>query len=236
MTHSFFDIPHILNTVACTLLTLCAFFAGKKIYLLLGKHSLAQPVIVGIAFSIIILTIFDIPYQTFADGTEALNFLLGTATVALAIPLYQNLALIRSHARSILTIISLGAILSSGLSVFIAWLMGAPAVLIRSIAPKSITTPMAISVSETIGGYPALSAAIVIVVGLIVAVLAEPVFRYLHISNPVVMGTTMGLTGHGIATARAVEMDPKTGAFSALAMGLTGIYTSTLLPIIASFF
>lgn len=226
----------VAETIAATVLTLIAFMLGKAAYRASGQASYAQPIVIGIAVVIACLLAFDIPYPKFDARTEFIDTLLGTATVALAIPLYKNLVFIRQFGRTILLTIAIGALLAPGLSIMIAALMQAPDFLLASIAPKSITTPMAISVSQALGGIPALSAAIVIVTGIIVAIAAEPVCLMLGISHPAIVGTLMGLTGHGIATARAVEMDSQTAAFAALSMGLTGVYTSTVFPFIAPLF
>lgn len=216
--------------------TLCAYLVGLSLYRRCHQHPLCQPILIGILIMIALLFAVDVPFERYNDQVSILNLLLGTATVALAIPIYENFALIRHHLTPILVGVCLSGILSSGIAVGLAWMLGATPKILLSIAPKSITTPFAIGVSEAIGGYPSLSAAMVILTGILVAVTAAPLARWAGVSSPMIIGLTMGMTGHGIATARAFEISPQAGAFSALGMGMMGLYISTLLPYFILFF
>jgi putative effector of murein hydrolase len=128
------------------------------------------------------------------------------------------------------------AIITPAFAVLSAWFFNADTAVLLSLAPKSISTPFAIGVAKEIGGYPPLVAAIVIVTGAIVAIISTSVFKIFAIHNPIAQGFSMGLVGHGIATATALEISMKTGAFSALAMGLMGLSTSVILPYLISWF
>ncbi|PID43968.1 MAG: hypothetical protein CSA52_03340 [Gammaproteobacteria bacterium] len=210
--------------------TLAAYLSGIAVYRKCNQHSLAQPILIGILCIIGLLQVLDIKFDTYNRHVNILNILLGSATVCLAVPIYQNLTLIRNNLRPILFATLVSGAVSSGLAVFLAWLLEADNRILLSLAPKSITTPFAIGVSNAIGGYPSLSAAIVILTGILVAIIATPAFALLREDDPMIRGLAMGMTGHGIATARAFELDNKTGAFSALGMGLMGIYISVTLP------
>ncbi|MCP5207459.1 MAG: LrgB family protein [Hahellaceae bacterium] len=214
-------------------LTLAAYLLGIFIYRKTGQISILQPVVTGIVFVIGSILLLELDLASYLQGVDILNTLLGTATVALAYPLYQNFSMIKSNVAPIAFCIVVCGTISSGVAVFLAWSVGASTPVLLSIAPKSITTPFAIGVAESIGGYPSLAAALVIVTGIIVAVIATPTFRLMNINSPKIQGLAMGMTGHGIATTRAFEISNETGAFSALGMGLMGVYISTILPYIA---
>ncbi|MCP5163024.1 MAG: LrgB family protein [Hahellaceae bacterium] len=211
-------------------LTLTAYLLARLFYQASNKSTWFQPVVLGVLFVLLGLYVFDIPYERYFQDNGIIHFLLSTATVALAIPLYQNAGLVRHCWRALLITLLIGGALSSLSAVGIAWILGASPDVLLSIAPKSVTTPFAIAISNEIGGLPGLAAALVIISGIIVAAIASPVFSVLKLDDVVVRGSVMGMIGHGIATARAVEMDMKTAAFSALSMGLMGIYTSLCLP------
>lgn len=222
----------LTSPVFCIPLTLAAYLIGVKVYSLSGKNTFLQPVVSGIILVMLAISILDIPYERYFKGAEIIHFLLSTATVALAIPLYQNLHYIRASFRPLLLTLLMSGIIACFSAVAIAWLLGASAEIMLSLAPKSITTPFAMGVAESIGGYPPLTAGFVIFTGIVIAVCATPIFKWLKIDDPIIQGASMGMIGHGIATARALELSSKTGAFSALSMGLMGVYTSIFLPYI----
>ena len=221
------------GTLFSLLLTLISYGLGLKIYQQSGRLSLLQPVVIGITLVIVAIVTLHLDLADYLKQVEILNLLLGTATVALAYPLHRNFSLIRANARAIILGVLICGVLSTGIALALAWWFGASLPVLLSLAPKSITTPLAIGVAESIGGYPSLTAGLVILTGIIVAVIASPSFRLLRINDPKVQGLAMGMTGHGIATARAFELNSTVGAFSALGMGLMGLYMATLLPYIA---
>ena len=224
------------NIIFATLLTILAYFIAIKFYRQSGQSPWLQPVLIAALMIIAVLHIPSLDYDMYKDGTGILDFLLGTATVALAYPLYKNLPLIKANLPAIVLLIVTGGVIASSVAITFAWLFEGSTTTILSVAPKSITTPIAIGVSEAIGGLPSLTAAMVILTGIIVAVFAPWMFRMLHIDDPMVKGMVMGINGHGIGTAAAFEIDMKTGAFSALAMSLMGIYIATFLPVVLTFF
>ena len=226
-----FDYAALLSSpLFCIPLTLAAYLVGTRIYTASGNNTFLQPVVSGILLVISAITVLDIPYDQYFKAAEIIHFLLSTATVALAIPLYQNIKYIRASMRPLLLTLFMSGVIACCTAVGIAWLLGASNEIMLSLAPKSITTPFAMGVSESIGGYPSLTAGFVIFTGIVIAVAATPIFKWLNINDPIVQGGAMGMIGHGIGTARALELSNKTGAFSALSMGLMGVYTSVLLP------
>jgi putative effector of murein hydrolase len=219
------DIPLLL-----LVLTLLVYLGSLWLYQASRKNILLLPVVSGISVMIVLLNLFDIKYVQYFESVEVIHFLLSTATVALAVPLRNHFHLIVEHALPLTISLVVMAILTPALAVFSAWIFGADTAVLLSLAPKSISTPFAIGVAEEIGGYPPLVAAIVIITGAIVAIISSHVFKLFAIQNPIAQGFSMGLVGHGIATASAFEISVKTGAFSALAMGLMGLSTSVILP------
>ncbi|MDX1589240.1 MAG: LrgB family protein [Oleiphilaceae bacterium] len=213
-------------------LTLAAYLAGHWLYRRLGQSSLLQPVVSGIALVIAVLWMTGVDYAVYFDRAAILHFLLGTATVALALPLYHHLRLIRRHLKPLIITLLVSGLVASVSAVGLAWLAGADETLLRTLAPKSITTPFAIPVAESLGGYPALAATLVIATGILVAAFATPVLRLMGIENPVVQGCALGMIGHGVGTARAFQMGPEVGAFAALSMSLMGVYTALGLGLI----
>lgn len=166
-------------------------------------------------------------------GAGFIHFLLGPAAVALAVPIYDNLDRIRNSAASILAGIAAGATIASGGAVAIAWALGASPDVVRSIAPKSVTTPIAIGISQEIGGYQAMTVVFVIITGIIVAMLCGRFFDLIGVRDSEARGVAAGVAGHGIATAQILTTSQTAAAFAALAMGLTGLFSALLLPIAA---
>lgn len=170
-------------------------------------------------------------YSSYFEDAKLLHFLLGPATVALAVPIYDNAERIRRGAVAILAGVAAGAILACSGAVGIAWFLGAPDEVIRSIAPKSVTTPIAIGISEAIGGHPSLTAVLVVITGIIGAILSPRLFELIGVSDWEARGLATGIAGHGIGTAQILAVNATAGAFAGLAIGLTGLFTAIMLPI-----
>jgi len=211
-------------------ITLVAYGIAWRIHQRLRQHPLANPVLMAVALLVLLLTVTDTPYSRYFEGAQFVHFLLGPATVALAIPLYRQFQRMRAMA------LPLGATLLIGSTVAIvsAWLVGAllgadPQTLI-SLAPKSVTTPIAMAVAEALGGLPSLTAALVIATGILGAMTAQGLFRLLRIRDAAAQGFAIGIAAHGIGTARAFQLSPEAGAFAALAMAANGLLTALLAP------
>lgn len=213
-------------------ITLVSFRLGQIAYERSGKKTYCQPVVVGMALVIVVLLVFKIPYSQYFESAKPLHLLLGPVTIALAIPLYQNLKRIRALLLPIVLTVFIASSITVGLAVIILSLFGASDVSLLSMSTKSITTPIAMIVSEEIGGLASLSATFVMSTGVLGAVLGPPILDRLGIKDDGIKGFALGLTAHAVGTARALEISEECGAFSALAMGLTGIFTAIFLPLI----
>ena len=213
-------------------LTLVAYQAAFWLYRRSGFHPLANPVMLAIAMLAIVLWLGNIDYRRYFDGAQFVHFLLGPATVALAIPLYAEWPRLKAMAAPLLIALAVGSLTAVLSAYTIGALLGASRASLISLAPKSVTTPIAMAVAEPLGGLPALAAALVMLTGVIGAVSAPYLYRWLRINDDAVRGFAIGLAAHGIGTARAFQVSEETGAFSALAMCLNGIFTALFLPLL----
>ncbi|MDD2546154.1 MAG: LrgB family protein [Burkholderiaceae bacterium] len=193
-------------------------------------HPLANPVLISVVLIASLLLLTDTPYPAYFDGAQFVHFLLGPATVALAIPLYAQWRRLKSMAGALLVALVAGSLTAALSAWALGRLLGASHSTLMSLAPKSVTTPIAMAVAERLGGLPSLTAVLVILTGMVVAVCANALLRVLRIEDDAVRGFAIGLAGHGIGTARAFQISEQAGAFSALAMGLNGLLTAVMLP------
>ena len=216
-------------------LTLVAYLAASRIHQRCGGHPLANPVLLAVATLVGLLWLTDTPYRTYFDGAQFVHFLLGPATVALAIPLHAQLPRLRRMALPLLLALLIGSLTAAVSAVAIGALLGASRATLLSLAPKSVTTPIAMGIAERTGGLPSLTAVLVILTGVLGAILARYIYRALHIDDDAQRGFALGIAAHGIGTARAFQESEQMGAFAALAMGLNGLLTALLLPIVMPF-
>jgi predicted murein hydrolase (TIGR00659 family) len=196
-----------------------------------SKISLLQPLLISMCILIPLLKITGIEYQTFYKQTDILNFMLGPSVVALGYVLYEQIEHIRGNVLSILTSVLVGSIVAIASVMLIAKFFGADKAIITSLAPKSVTTPIAISLSEQNGGIPALAAAFVVICGIFGGLVGPIVLRKLGIKSKLAKGLAMGASAHALGTVRALEMGALEGAISGLAIGIMGIATSLILPL-----
>ncbi len=210
--------------------TLLAYSIGYRLYVYANRNPLLNPVVTAIAVLITFLQVTDISYASYFEGAQFVHFLLGPATVALAVPLYQQCAKIKERLLPLVITLVSGAIVGAGSSVGIAWLLGASRETQLSLAPKSVTTPVAMGISEQIGGLPSLTAVLVVATGIIGAVIGTTLFRLMRIEDEAVKGVAMGIAAHGIGTARAFQVNKEMGAFSGLAMALSAFASAVMLP------
>jgi predicted murein hydrolase (TIGR00659 family) len=210
--------------------TLLAYSLAYRLYELAGMRPLVHPVVTAVALLIGFLWLSDISYEAYFAGGQFVHFLLGPATVALAVPLYQQLAKLRRLWAPILITTVFGVTTGALSSVGIAWLLGADPETLRSLAPKSVTAPVAMGISEQIGGLPSLTAVLVVVTGILGAVIGSRLFAWIRCHDDSVKGIAMGITAHGIGTARAFQLSQEMGAFSGLAMALSALFSALLLP------
>lgn len=211
--------------------TLVAYKIAIWIYERSGRSPLANPVAISVALLIAVLYATDTPYKTYFDGAQFVHFLLGPVTVALAIPLYQQLDKLRRHWFALLAGALAGGAAAIVSAMGVAWLLGASPLTVLSMAPKSVTIPIAMGITEKIGGLPTLTVVMVMLTGVFGAGVAQYVFRLIRIDDDITCGFALGATAHGVGTARAFQVSEEMGAFSGLAMGISGILTAFLLPL-----
>ena len=212
--------------------TLSAYRIAHALARAVGRHPLANTVLIAVALVAVLLKISATDYQTYFNGAQFVHFLLGPATVALAVPLYRNLALVRENLLPMAAALVVGALVAIVSAVVIAAALGAPRVVLISLAPKSVTAAVAMAVSERAGGLPSLTAALVILTGVIGAIVVTPMMNALRIRDFAARGFAAGIASHGIGTARAFTVDPLAGAFAGIAMGLNAVATPIMVPLI----
>jgi len=211
-------------------ITLLTYTLAYQLYLYANSNPLLNPVLTTVTLLIIFLLATDTSYETYFEGGQFIHFLLGPATVALAIPLYQQLSKLKKSWLPILITVIAGVMIGAFSSISIALFLGASVETQLSLAPKSVTTPVAMGISELIGGIPSLTAILVVITGIIGAVIGTKLFQLMHIKDDSVKGITMGITAHGIGTARAFQVSSEMGAFSGLAMALSAFASAVILP------
>jgi predicted murein hydrolase (TIGR00659 family) len=211
--------------------TLVAYQAGFWLYRKAKLNPLVNPVLIAIVALVALLSLTGTSYATYFEGAQFVHFLLGPATVALAVPLYRNFQAVRRSALPLTVALLAGSVTAAGSAVAIAWLLGASRETLLSLAPKSVTTPVAMGVAEQIGGLPSLTAVLVILTGITGAVLATGTLNLLRVKDWRARGFAIGVAAHGIGTARAFQVNDVAGAFASLAMGLNALATAVLLPL-----
>ena len=209
-------------------LTIGVFLLASRLAKASGNHPLVNPVLISVGVLVAILRLTGTDYLEYFDGAQFIHFILGPATVALAIPLWRHRARVRELAVPILAALVVGAPFAMFSAVLIAKALGLPETLQMALVPKSATAGIAVGVAEQIGANGSLVAVFVIVTGIIGAVIVTPLMNAMGIRDYAARGFAAGLSAHGIGTARALQVDPLAGAFSGLAMSLNGIATAIL--------
>lgn len=196
------------------------------------RIALFHPLIISIAIIIAFLKIMNIEYEVFERGSQFVNFMLGPSIVALGYVLYQQMSYLKGNVTSIMLSIFMGSIVGIISVILLARLTGADEILIHSLEPKSVTTAIAISISEQSGGNISLTAVIVVFCGILGSIIGPPILKLIGIKSSVAKGLAMGASAHSVGTAKAMEMGMIEGALSGLAIGLMGVMTALLIPII----
>ena len=208
------------------LLTLAAFALGTLINRVTGK-AIFNPLLLGSIFVIIFLSVCSIPYADYKASAAPVNYLLLPATVALAIPLYEKIDLLKENAAAIIAGISVGTLVSLGSALALDLTREQYATLL----PKSVTTAISMDVAAELGGIAALTGAIVIVTGIVGALLAETVCKMFHITDPIAKGVGIGTSAHAVGTSKALQMGEVEGAMSGLSIAVAGVLTAVLCPV-----
>lgn len=211
-------------------LTLCAYVFAQWVYARCGMSPLANPVAIAIAVISVVLVAAGMSYQRYFAGAQFVHFLLGPATVALALPLARQVPRLRRSLLPLACALLAGSVTAIVSAVAVAAMLGATSSLARTIAPKSATTPIAMAVSEHLGGIPALTAVLVIGTGIFGAITARFLLNALRIESHAARGLALGVAAHGIGTARAFQVSAEMGAYAGLGMGLNGVLTALLAP------
>jgi len=210
--------------------TLMAYQFAYAVYRRAGFSPLANPVAIAVLLLVTLLAVTGTPYATYFEGAQFVHFLLGPATVALALPLFDQRRKLQRLLLPLLAGLGVGVLTAIVSSVAIARLLGASRATMLSLAPKSVTAAVAMGISEKLGGYPSLTAVVVILTGIVGAMIAPRLLDLLRIRSAATRGFAIGVASHGIGTARAFLVDEETGAFAGLAMGMTALLTALVAP------
>ncbi len=214
-------------------ITLLVYQGAFMLYQRSGFHPLANPVAMAVVALGTLLWATGTPYATYFEGAQFVHFLLGPATVALAVPLFEQLARLKRLWLPMLGALVVGTLAATVTAIGVGWALGASKATLASLAPKSVTTPVAMGIAEKIGGLPSLTAVLVVCTGIVGAASARFLFDALRITDPTVRGFALGTAAHGIGTARAFQVSQEMGAFAGLAMGLSALFSALALPLVA---
>ena len=212
--------------------TLAAYAVGDALFKASGRKPWVNPVLIAVILLALTLFASGTPYDAYFEGAQFVHFMLGPATICLAVPLYSNLKSVRKTLMPMAAALVAGsgtAILSA---LGIGWALGVQPDVLLSLAPKSVTAPVAMGISESIGGSPTLTAVLVILTGITGAIIATPLLNLLRVRDWRARGFATGLASHGIGTARAFQVNEEAGAFAGTGMGLNALATAILAPII----
>ena len=216
--------------------TLVVYLVWVAIGVRLGQPPLANPVLWSVITLASALHGFGIPYQTYFAGAQFIHFLLGPAVVALAWPLYQRRSALLAHWRALLLAAMVGGGAAAASAVVLGWAVGLPDEVVKSLATKSVTAPVAMGIAERIGGVPALAAAFAVLTGLLGAATGRYLFMAMRVpmDGPgwVARGFALGTTAHGVGAARALQVDSDAGAYAGLALGMQVVLASLLMPLL----
>lgn len=221
------------NPIFLLAVTFGLFFGAKWLQKRTGLM-LLNPILLTMALLIILLKWSGISYETYSEGGHLIEFWLRPAVVALGVPLYLQLETIKKQLLPILLSQLVGCIVGVVSVVLIARWLGAPQEIIYSLAPKSVTTPIAMEVTKTLGGIPSLTAAVVVCVGLLGGILGMKTMQITHIGSPMAQGLSLGTAAHAVGTSTAMDISSKYGAFASLGLTINGILTALLTPTILS--
>ena len=216
--------------------TLIAYAVGDALFKAAGRRPYVNPVLIAVVLLASLLWVAGVQYATYFEGAKFVHFMLGPATVALAAPLYANLGKIEASAIPMIGALVAGSVTAIVSALGVAYAMGVRGEVLLSLAPKSVTAPVALGVSEAIGGSPTLTAVLVILTGIMGAVMATPLLNLLRVKNWQARGFAVGVASHGIGTARAFQVNETAGAFAGIGMGLNAVLTAIIAPIIVRFF
>lgn len=230
----FFSLPEVLSAspIFAIGLTLSAFFAGNWLFARIGRPLWMPPVVLSAVMLSAAIAVLSVDYVRYQESALWITILLGPATVALGIPLYQQIHHIRAMWVPIVVTLPLAAVLAAVYAVVIAWAMGATPEVLASLAPKSVTAPIAIGITKQLGGSVPLLMGGLLITGVVATLFVDLLGKWVSVKDDRILGFALGLNGHAIGTARAFEISHTAGAFASLGMGLTGVFTALVLPLV----
>ena len=211
-------------------MTIAAYVFSDWLYHRSSNNPLLNPVLVSVVVLVTILVLTGTPYPAYFAGAQFVHFFLGPATVALAIPLYTNFGRLKRLWLPLSVGLLVGSLAAATSAIFLAWMFGASHQTLLALAPKSVTAPVAMGITEKLGGPASLTAILVVSTGILGAVLGPTILNWCRIRDPAARGFAIGTASHGIGTARAFQESEIAGAFSGLAMGLNTLVSSVLIP------
>ena len=212
--------------------TLAAYAVGDALFKASGRRPWVSPVLIAVILLAVTLFVSHTPYDAYFEGAKFVHFMLGPATICLAVPLYTNLKSVRKTLVPMAVALVAGSTTAILSALGIGWVLGVNPDILLSLAPKSVTAPVAMGISESIGGSPTLTAVLVILTGITGAIIATPLLNLLRIRDWRARGFATGIASHGIGTARAFQVNEEAGAFAGTGMGLNALATAILAPII----
>jgi len=212
--------------------TLLAYLAADRLSTALHRHPLANPMLMAVVLAAGVLFATGTPYRTYFEGAQFVHFLIGPATVALAVPLYRNRHTVLRALLPMMAALLAGSLAAMGSALLIAKAMGVPAPVLASLAPKSVTAGIAMGIAEGLGGDPALAAVLVILTGAIGALTVTPLMNAMGMTDMRARGFAAGLAAHGLGTARAFVVNPVAGTFAGIAMALNALLSALLAPVV----
>ena len=199
------------------------------------RIAVLNPLLIAILLVIGFLFTFNIDFETYNQGGQFINVFLGPSTVVLAVPLYKQLDLLKKNAKAILIGVFMGSCLGVFSIIGISYLVGLDSTMIKSLIPKSVTTPIGIAVSQKIGGLIPITVLAIIVTGIIGAVIGPAICRIFKIKDRVAIGISIGTASHAVGTTKALELGDVEGAMSSLSIGIAGIMTVIIAPLAYKF-
>lgn len=213
-------------------ITLIGYLGAASFSKALGHTPLANPVLLSVGAVALLLMLTGTDYTTYFEGAQFIHFLLGPATVALAIPLMDNRNTIRRVAVPMALALVAGSCVAAVSAILLAQAFGLPDAIVLSFSPKATTAPVALGISEAVGGIPTLTAILVILTGIIGAIVVTPLMTLLRVRDWRARGFAVGVAAHGIGTARAFQVNQTAGAFAGIGMALNALLTSIIVPIL----
>lgn len=217
-------------------LTLIAYGIGDWCFRALDRQSWVNPVLIAMILLGLLLELTGTDYATYFEGAQFVHFMLGPATVCLGLPLYENLDRVRKAAAPLMAALVAGSVTAIVSVLMIAKFFDLGPVMMASLAPKSTTAPVAIGISESLGGAPTITAALVILTGIFGAIVVTPLLNLLGVRDWRARGFSVGVAAHGIGTARAFQVNETAGAFASMGMGMNAVLTAIIAPLILALF